>query len=91
VNLDLDSKRNSLVALGLVIDVILMAFETHMMVTSIFGMNLTSGLEPYQPWSLWGIVTFGGVIGACAAVLTLRYVRSRGLLFLPSFGLAPSV
>ncbi len=33
VNLDLDSKRNSLVALGLLVDLVLMMFETHMVFT----------------------------------------------------------
>jgi len=88
VNLDLDAKRNSLVALGLVIDVMLMAYEMHMSVTSIFGMNLTSGLEPWQPYSLWGIVFAAAVLGFMSALLTLRYVQSKGLLFVPSFGVA---
>lgn len=87
MNLDLDSKRNSLVALGLLIDVVLMAFEAHMTVTSVFGMNLTSGLEQWEPWSLWGLVTGAAFVGVTMSALTLRYVRRRGLLNLPSFGL----
>jgi hypothetical protein len=88
VNLDLDSKRNALVGLGLVIDVVLMACEVHMVCTSIFGMNLTSGLERWQPWSLWGLAMGAAVAGAALSLGTLRYVSRRGLLFLPAFGLA---
>lgn len=61
-----------------------------MLCTGIFGMNLTSGLEPWQPWSLWGIVAFGLVFGTSLAVSIYRAAKSRGLLFLPSFGLLPT-
>ncbi|KAK2076386.1 hypothetical protein QBZ16_000911 [Prototheca wickerhamii] len=88
VNLDLDSRRNQLVSLGLAIDLLLMAFECHMAITSIFGMNLESGLEPLQPYSLWGIVGLGVLVGGLLALLVARYCRRNGLLFLPSFGLA---
>ncbi|KAL6768249.1 hypothetical protein ACKKBF_B38390 [Auxenochlorella protothecoides x Auxenochlorella symbiontica] len=88
VNLDLDARRNQLVSLGLAIDLLLMAFECHMALTSIFGMNLTSGLEPLQPYSLWGIVALGAGAGALLTALVGRYARRNGLLFLPSFGLA---
>ena len=33
VNLDLDSKRNALVALGLALDLLLVGFEAHMVIT----------------------------------------------------------
>ncbi|RMZ54161.1 hypothetical protein APUTEX25_005317, partial [Auxenochlorella protothecoides] len=71
VNLDLDARRNQLVSLGLAIDLLLMAFECHMALTSIFGMNLTSGLEPLQPYSLWGIVALGAGAGALLTALQL--------------------
>jgi magnesium transporter len=90
LNLDLDSKRNALVALGLIIDVVLAAFEVHMTVTAVFSMNMSyNGLEdsPYTVWSIAGIAT---VLASFVAFITLRWVRNRGLLFLPSFGLGAS-
>lgn len=89
VNLDLDSKRNALVALGLAVDLLLMCFEIHMAVTGIFGMNLTSGLERWDPYALWGVSAFGLALGLGALTTAALYVKRQGLLFLPSFGLHP--
>ncbi|KDD71435.1 hypothetical protein H632_c5033p0, partial [Helicosporidium sp. ATCC 50920] len=90
VNLDLDSRRNQLVALSLAIDLVLMAFECHMVVTSIFGMNLESGLEPLQPYSLWGIVGLGLGLGVLLTLLVGNYARKNGLLFMPGVPGNPS-
>ncbi|PRW50815.1 magnesium transporter MRS2-I-like [Chlorella sorokiniana] len=89
VNLDLDAKRNALVALSLAVDLLLMMFEVHMAVTGIFGMNLTSGLERWDPYSLWGVASFGLLLGGTLLVTVGLYAKRKGLLFLPSFGLNP--
>ncbi|KAI7836466.1 hypothetical protein COHA_009683 [Chlorella ohadii] len=89
VNLDLDAKRNALVALSLAVDLLLMMFEVHMAVTGIFGMNLTSGLERWDPYSLWGVASFGLLLGGTLLVTVGMYAKRKGLLFLPSFGLSP--
>ncbi|GAB4818599.1 hypothetical protein N2152v2_005645 [Parachlorella kessleri] len=86
VNLDLDSKRNSLVALGLLVDLVLMMFETQMVFTGVFGMNLESGLEPYQPTALWAIAGLGLLTGAVLMVGFGGYAKFKGLLYMPSFG-----
>lgn len=86
VNLDLDSKRNSLVALGLLVDLVLMCFEAHMVFTGIFGMNLTSGLEPYQPGALWAIAGLGLGTGLILMISIGGYAKYKGLLYMPSFG-----
>jgi hypothetical protein len=56
-----------------------------MTITGIFGMNLTSGLERWDPYSLWALVGGGAAVAALISAVTLRYVRTRGLLTLPKF------
>ena len=53
-------------------------------------MNLTSGLERYQPYSLWAIVGVGLALGVSLAVTVALFAKRRSLLFLPSFGLSGS-
>lgn len=55
----------------------------------IFGMNLTSGLERWDPYALWGVSAFGLALGLGALTTAALYVKRQGLLFLPSFGLHP--
>lgn len=57
---------------------------------SIFGMNLTSGLERWDPYSLWTIAGGGVVLGLGAMTAVGLYVRRMGLLNVPNFGLAPT-
>jgi magnesium transporter len=87
VNLDLDSKRNALVALSLFIDILLMGFEIHMTVTGIFGQNMVNGLERWEPYSVWGVAGVGIVLATTMVGVVAHYARRKGLLFLPSFGL----
>lgn len=77
-------------ALGLAVDLMLMCFEIHMAITGIFGMNLTSGLERWDPYSLWTIAGGGVVLGLGAMTAVGLYVRRMGLLNVPNFGLAPT-
>ena len=52
----------------------------------VFGMNLESGLEPYQPGVLWGIAGLGLATGCLLMLLFGGYAKRKGLLYLPSFG-----
>ncbi len=52
-------------------------------------MNLTSGLERWDPYALWGVSAFGLALGLGALTTAALYVKRQGLLFLPSFGLTP--
>lgn len=63
--------------------------QIHMAVTGIFGMNLVSGLERWDPYSLWGVASFGLVLGLTAMVAVGLYAKRRGLLYMPNFGLLP--
>ena len=56
-----------------------------MAVTSIFGMNLLSGLERWEPASLWGIVAFGLMLGVTLTTVVGSYAMRKGLLYIPSF------
>lgn len=50
-------------------------------------MNLTSGLERWDPYSLWGVAGFGLLLGLGAMTAMALIIKRKGLLFLPSFGL----
>lgn len=84
VNLDLDAKRNALVSLGLFIDLLLMGFEIHMAVTGTLGQNLVSGLERWEPYSVWAVAFVGAILATGLTLLVALYARKKGLLFLPS-------
>jgi hypothetical protein len=53
----------------------------------IFGMNLTSGLERWDPYSLWGVVSVGLVLGLTAMLSFGLYAKRKGILNVPAFGL----
>lgn len=48
VNMDLDQRRNELVALNLVVVVLTLGLTIITMVAGVFGMNLRSGIEDSQ-------------------------------------------
>lgn len=52
------------------------------------GMNLTSGLERWDPYSLWGVVTFGLLLGGSLLVGAARAGGRPGLLRADSSGAA---
>ena len=52
-------------------------------------MNLQSGLERFDPYSLWAVASFGLLAGGSLLVAVGLYAKRKGLLFLPSFGLSP--
>lgn len=50
-------------------------------------MNLTSGLERWDPYSLWGVVSVGLVLGLTAMLSFGLYAKRKGILNVPAFGL----
>lgn len=56
-----------------------------MVFTGVFGMNLESGLERFQPTALWVIAGTGLLVGALLMLSFGSYALRKGLLYLPSY------
>eukprot|EP01025_Chloroclados_australasicus_P060396 TRINITY_DN7741_c0_g3_i3.p1 TRINITY_DN7741_c0_g3~~TRINITY_DN7741_c0_g3_i3.p1 ORF type:complete len:488 (-),score=62.50 TRINITY_DN7741_c0_g3_i3:862-2289(-) len=82
INIDLDNRRNELVALDLILSAVTAAFSFVAMMAGIFGMNLTSGYETDS--SAFNFVCIlSAIIGSILLAIVLIYSKSKGLMFIP--------
>ncbi|DBB08201.1 hypothetical protein WJX82_009172 [Trebouxia sp. C0006] len=82
INIELDHRRNELVALDLVITAVSTMFAFVAMIGGIFGMNMKNGYEESHLAFLWA--TYGGTAGAVLLFLgIILFARWKRLLFIP--------
>ncbi|KAA6421154.1 MAG: Magnesium transporter [Trebouxia sp. A1-2] len=82
INIELDHRRNELVALDLVITAVSTMFAFVAMIGGIFGMNMKNGYEESHLAFLWA--TYGGTAGAVILFLgIILFARWKRLLFIP--------
>ncbi|DBB05583.1 TPA: hypothetical protein ACH3X1_012527 [Trebouxia sp. C0004] len=82
INIELDHRRNELVALDLVITAVSTMFAFVAMIGGIFGMNMKNGYEESHLAFLWA--TYGGTAGAVILFLGIvLFARWKRLLFIP--------
>ena len=67
INIDLDSKRNQLIEIDLMLSFAMFISSLYTLVTGVFGMNLNSGLQDAPH-------TFDEVNIACACLVVLGFV-----------------
>lgn len=82
MNIELDHRRNELVALQLVAMVVALGLALIAAVAGIFGMNLANRAEDsYAAF----VIAATGSSAACVAVIALflGYAQHRGLLYIP--------
>lgn len=84
LELDLDQRRNELVALNLLVASIAMSFGFSAAIAGFFGMNLANTKLIDNNWVL--ALVLSTTVGASASLLLLVFwwVRRRKLVFIPS-------
>jgi magnesium transporter len=85
VNIDLDSRRNMLVALDLLVTSITLMLTLVTAVAGVFGMNLKSGLEDADG-AFTGVTVVSFLLGAVVCACFMAYVWLKGLLYVPDMG-----
>ncbi|KAK9817294.1 hypothetical protein WJX72_012299 [[Myrmecia] bisecta] len=82
INLELDQRRNELVALDLFMTAVMTMFGCVSMIGGIFGMNLRNGWEESETafWTTTGVGSFLAMLFFAAILLFARYKR---LMFIP--------
>ncbi|KAL3135886.1 hypothetical protein ABBQ32_007442 [Trebouxia sp. C0010 RCD-2024] len=82
INIELDHRRNELVALDLVITAVSTMFAFVAMIGGIFGMNMKNGWEESHVAFIWA--TYGSTAGAVLLFLgIILFARWKRLLFIP--------
>ncbi len=85
VNIDLDSRRNQLVALDLLVTSITLMFSLVTAVAGVFGMNLKNSWEDSNGAFL-GVTVLSFLLGAIVLCCFLGYVWVKGLMYVPDLG-----
>mmetsp|Transcript_13639 Transcript_13639/g.34420 ORF Transcript_13639/g.34420 Transcript_13639/m.34420 type:complete len:345 (-) Transcript_13639:346-1380(-) len=81
INIELDSRRNELVALEVILTTLTLVFSIISAVGGVFGMNLKSGIEE-DPYAFY-IVTALSIAAAVSAFLAIIiYCRQKRLMFM---------
>eukprot|EP00884_Botryococcus_braunii_P017222 jgi/Botrbrau1/4183/Bobra.0192s0043.1 len=87
INIELDHRRNQLVAFNLLVTILSACFGFVAMVGGIFGMNLAP-MPVESTVAGFYAATFGGLFAASILLVSLVfYARSNGLLFIPEASL----
>lgn len=82
VNIDLDNRRNQIVAIDLVVTSVTLMFTFVTSVSGIFGMNLRNSWE--ERHDAFVSVTVGAfLLGAAIFLAFMMYVRVKRLMFIP--------
>lgn len=84
LELDLDTRRNELVGLNLVVATIAMSFGFGALVAGVFGMNLVNSDLVDEPWVLPVVLIVTLVLCIALIGAVVWYVRRRKLMFIPT-------
>lgn len=79
VTLKLDSKRNYLLRVQLILELVSINIAVGTLVSGMFGMNLTSGLESASGW-FWGVVIATAVFFVTATGAGAWFFKRQGIL-----------
>ncbi|DBA87421.1 TPA: hypothetical protein ACH3X1_004467 [Trebouxia sp. C0004] len=89
IAIDLDNRRNELVAFDLVLSIVTVAVAFVAMAGSIFGMNLYFNVQTTPPVAFWACATSIVVVGLAIMLIIMAFARHKRLLFIPKAQLAP--
>lgn len=82
VAIDLDHRRNRIVALDLIVTSIMLATSFVTAIAGVFGMNMVNGWEGSHV-AFVAVTLLSFVVGATIFLVFVAYVRRKGLLFVP--------
>jgi len=84
LELDLDSRRNELVGLNLIVATVAMAFGFAAVIAGVFGMNLVNSDLVNEVWVLPVVLVVTLVFSVGLVVGVFIYVKHRKLMFIPT-------
>lgn len=84
LELDLDQRRNELVALNLLVATVAMALGFAAVIAGIFGMNLVNSDLVDEAWVLPVVLVVTFALSALILLAVIWYVRRRKLMFIPN-------
>lgn len=84
LELDLDSRRNELVGLNLIVATVAMAFGFAAVVAGVFGMNLVNSDLVNDAWVLPVVLVVTLIFSAGLILGVFLYVKHRKLMFIPT-------
>lgn len=84
LELELDQRRNEIVALNLMVASVATAFGFSAVIAGYFGMNLYNSNLSSVPWVLAVVIIGSIALSVLSLVVVVWYVRRRKLLFIPT-------
>ncbi len=84
LELDLDSRRNELVGLNLIVATVAMAFGFAAVIAGVFGMNLVNSDLVDEGWVLPVVLVVTLVFSVGLILAVFYYVKHRKLMFIPT-------
>eukprot|EP00890_Picochlorum_soloecismus_P001626 jgi/Picsp_1/2464/NSC_05925-R1_magnesium transporter len=84
LELDLDQRRNELVALNLLVASVAMSFGFAAVIAGIFGMNLVNSDLVDEAWVLPVVLVVTFALSVLILLSVIWYVRRRKLMFIPN-------